>query len=253
MNKPVIIIKISVVVILFVSILFWMRDQEESKDFTATQIAKPSAIINIEGKKNDTAYLYATYKDLGASVFEDIDGIANCNEFRLVSDITGSVNTKLPGTYFIHYNAKDASGKSLPTATRTVNVVNNSAAFLNGSYNVACTCTEVSSGLHKPTVTANYYTALVTTGSANNSFELAPLNIGLEKIIPYNTFLNDRFIEVNYFSPEYASCNASGTLSPTKNSFTIESIAYPYSRKIIYTCKNVYTKRLVLIANNDNK
>ena len=251
MNKPIISIQISCVVILLISLWCWGCNEDAAKDFTIIQTnGMSSSVITMEGQKRDTAYLYASYKDPGASVFEDIDGIKNCNELTLVSDITGSVNTKLPGTYFIHYNAKDALGKPVPTVTRTVSVVKNKADFLNGSYDVVCSCTTISKDLHEPTATTNYYTALVTTGSTNNSFELVPLNIGPEKIIPYNTFLNDKFIEVNYFSPDYASCRAWGTLSAAKNTFTIESIVYRYLPKTIYTCKNVFTKKLVFIVDS---
>jgi hypothetical protein len=254
MNKPLFIIQMSFIVTLLIFIFCWGCDEHGANDFTPAQNTYvPPTVITIEGQKNDTAYLYACYKDPGASVFEEVDGAKNCNALTAVSDVSGKVNTRLIGTYFIHYNAKDAVGKPLPTVTRTVSVVKNNADFLNGSYDVASTCTITNNGTHAPTVTTNYYTALVTTGSTNNSFELLALNIGLEKVIPCNALLRDKFIEVNYFSPSYASCVASGTLSPTKNTFTIESSVYPYSPKIICTCKNVYTKRIVLVVDNNHK
>jgi len=238
--------KIAIVFLLAFSLMN-CENEEIKTDPENTNAVSPVIVIN--GKKIDTACLYSNYTDRGANVFEDKDGIPNCNDRTLVSDVMSTVNTNLPGTYFITYKAIDSLGNPLTPATRTVHIVENSAGFLNGRYNVACTCTAIIAGASSPTVAMGNYTAIVQPGAINKRFELVALNIGREKVIPY-TRLNGNSIDAGYFSSDYASSSVSGTLAPTKNTFTIESTMYPFSSKVIYRCKNVYTKQLILVANN---
>ncbi len=135
--------------------------------------------------------------------------------------------------------------------TRTVHVVENSAGFLNGNYNVACSCTAVIAGSATTSVTADNYTASVTSGSENNSFELSMLRIGPEYVKPSSS-LKGYAISMWYFNTDYhPNSSVSGTLSPTKNTFTIESKTFPYSPLMTYKCNNIYSKQLIEIARND--
>jgi hypothetical protein len=235
------------------AISLWNCEQEETKtDATAPASDTVSPVIAIIGKKIDTAYLYAAYQDQGAGVLDDKDGIRTCTDFTLGSEITGSVNTRLPGTYFLNYNASDAAGNPLATVTRTVHVVENSAGFLNGNYNVISSCTAVIAGSSNPTVTTENYTATVTSGIVNDGFELSMLKIGTEYVTHW-TSLKGNAIDVRYFSLDYhQSSTASGTLSATKNTFTIESKAYLISSPLTYQCENIYTKQLIEVG-RDNK
>jgi hypothetical protein len=228
------------VIFLIISSSF-LSCEKEVEEVSAQQPISPHIVVH--GKLNDTAYLYTSYKDEGATIFEDGDRTSICN-FKLVSDVSGTINTRIPGIYFINYNANDSLGKPLTTVTRTVHVVENSAGFLNGNYEVVSSCTAVVSVSHNSTVSVGNYTALITSGSTNNNFVLISLNIGPQRVIPFAS-LNGRSIQVDYFSPEYASGTASGTLSATKNTFTIESTFYAYTQAITYQCKNVYTKQLI--------
>ena len=236
------------IIFLLVIILF-LSCEREVEDLTAQLPVLPHIVVH--GKINDTAYLYTTYKDEGATIFEDGDKTSIC-DFKLVSDVSGTVNTRIPGTYFINYNANDSLGKPLATVTRTVHVVENNAGFLNGNYDVFSSCSTVVANSHKPTISTCNYTALVTSGSTNNSFVLISLNIGPEKVIPFAN-LNGRSILINYFSPEYANGTASGTLGITKNTFTIESEFCAYEPVKTYFCKNVYTKQLIELERDNTK
>ncbi len=231
--------KISYLYILLVALVTLSCEQEEIHPVI------PLPEIVIQGNPIDTAYLYTAYTDPGAKFFEDNhDRWINDGDFIPVTDVTGKVETNLPGTFYLKYNAKDSKGKALATVTRTVHVVENATAFLNGNYDVACTCTSVAGPIS--TTTSQNYTASVWPNPAKNYFDLMFLNIGMEKIVPA-TYLNGNSINVNYWSPDYDQISsASGTLSATKNTFTIDTKFYRFTPRVTYTCRNVYTKQLVV-------
>lgn len=207
----------------------------------------PPAII-LNGNKVDTAYLYSQYNDHFARVEEDTDGVLNCDDHTLITNSTGSLNMQLPGTYYLHYNANDSRGNALAAATRTVHVVENGTTFLNGSYDVACTCTAVAGAISN--ITSHNYTATVAPNPTKHHFDLIGLHIGAERISSDAT-LNGSSIEIGFFSPDYDHTNSkiSGNLSATKNSFTIDSKFYRYAPRIIYDCRNFYTRQLVINQN----
>jgi hypothetical protein len=205
----------------------------------------PTRIV-LNGRKLDTAYLFTTYRDPGASYFEDRDGTKNCNDYGIVTNVTGQVNTNVPGTYYLTYNAQDSTGTPMPAVTRTVIVMEGATHFLNGLYTVACTCTATAPG-SKPVVTSQNYTAVVNPGVEKNQFEIITLDIGGEKIIPRST-LEGEHIYVGYFTAnfDWTCSSGSGTLSPSKNSFTIETTAQRFTPAIKYICTNVYTKLVTI-------
>ena len=216
-------------------------------------------VIVLLGEKVDTAFLQVSSTTLiagGASNYTWLPGnsaeyyadkgaiIRGDNGQRTCQPVeaTGTVNNRMLGTYYIQYNASDAAGNKAAAVTRTVHVVNNPAAGLNGSYDVACSCTAAISGSPGPLITTGHYTAMVSLYPGKGCFELSALNIGPERVIPF-TSLHGSMIDISYFSVDGASGNATGTLSPANNTFTIESRFYTYFPRVAYKCKNLYTKQ----------
>ncbi|HOZ88438.1 MAG TPA: DUF5011 domain-containing protein [Bacteroidia bacterium] len=222
---------------------------EEDEALPVFEGKKPELIV-LNGRKNDTTYLYCTYNDPGAVFILDDDGIPSCSDRFAVVNKTGEVNTRLPGTYVLKYDAVNAGGTPLSPVTRSVHVVENRAGFLNGNYNVVRTCTAVVEGSASPVMGNETYTANITTGTRNNHFVIDLLKIGHEYVM-HNTILSGNVIEVSFFSPDFAANSfATGTLAPDGNAFTIESTAYRFAPKITYHCKNVYTRQLITVRNN---
>jgi hypothetical protein len=222
---------------------------EEDEALPVFEGKKPESIV-LNGRRNDTTFLYCTYNDPGAVFILDDDGIPSCSDRFAVVNVTGEVNTRLPGTYVLKYDAVNAGGKPLSPVTRSVHVVENRAGFLNGTYDVVHSCTAVVAGAARAVLVNETYTANVTTGTRNNIFVLDMLKIGHEYVM-HNTNLSGHVIEVSFFSPDFAANSvATGTLAPDGNAFTVESTAYRFAPKIIYYCKNVYTRQLIAIRNN---
>ena len=73
---------------------------------------KTQPFIRLNGKRIDTASLNSIYKDEKA----EADG---CNDVVA----SGSVNTSLPGTYYIDYDYIGPHGNRAATVTRTVHVL----------------------------------------------------------------------------------------------------------------------------------
>lgn len=245
--------------------VFLLSCREDISKVSQQPVDSIPPVINLRGNKIDTAYLQissttliangvsgytwlpgnstANYVDAGVTVLEEIDGQLRCSDIPV--EITGTVNNKFPGTYILYYSARDASGNKAAGLSRTVHVVENGAAFLNGNYNVACSCTAVIASSPDPTITtANYTASAVMSGRINNSFSLSALKIGPECVIA-STFLNGNTIDVGFYGPEYANSSTSGTLSVTKNAFIIESKVQMWSPPITYSCKNIYVRSMV--------
>jgi len=196
--------------------------------------------INITGNEIDTAYLNTQYKNPGA--FVTGEGIEmDCDHY---AHVTGYVNTSVPGIYLLDYDYSDAKGHNAATVTRTVCVVKNNTDFLNGFYDVASTCTAIVSGSPNPTATTNTYTATISSSPTKNGFELNALKIGTEYLIPFAT-LNNGVIEGWFYHRNFVTSSSvlTGTLSPSRNTFTIESSVYLYAPPLRYICKNVFTMR----------
>lgn len=207
-------------------------EQNEATD----QITPPVIVIN--GNKLDTAYLNSSYDDRGASLEK-----SSCVKINA----SGNVNTAITGVYYVDYDYTDTAGNMAATVTRTVHVVENKCAFLNGGYNVVCTCVAVVAGLPNPTITTTNYTATVAPAIDNNCFELSSMKIGSGYVVPFPPpSINGNSITVGFWDRDCipGSCSTTGTLSATKNTFTLESVAYQFSPAIRYMCKNVYTKQL---------
>jgi hypothetical protein len=78
-------------------------------------------VITITGPAAEQSVLNAAWVDQGATAEDDQDGAVTVT-------VTGSVNIDLAGAYDIVYHATDAAGNE-STATRTVTVYNQAAAF----------------------------------------------------------------------------------------------------------------------------
>lgn len=198
--------------------------------------------IILWGKKTDTAYLYANYEEPGSEI-RNAGKPMDCSAER--ANINGTVNTRIPGMYYVYYSFTDKAGRAAKTLTRTVQVVENEAGFLNGTYDVVCTFTAITRGANKKTISTTTYTATIFPENKNRQFRLVPLHLGAEYIVP-NSQLSGDSMYMGYFTPDYYTLDISCKLSTIKTSFTVESKAIKYSPAITYHCKNVFTKQFVL-------
>lgn len=191
----------------------------------------------------DTAYLYTSYNPQDVRVIEPDANRSSCNANRV--NVSGYVNINLPGTYFLEYDVSDNSGNSAATVTRTVHVVENKSAYLNGSYDAVSSCTCVNTSAGSRTVTESSYQADITSEPVNRYFKLISLNIGNDHVA-LSTRLHDSVFEAGFFNPDYHfKSGGTGTVSSGGNKILIETIAYHYSG-FIFNCKNVYHKKLVI-------
>lgn len=204
-------------------------------------------VLILQGGKNDTTCLPFQYEDKGVSVADYVNGRFVCTD--LYVEKTGTVNTTFPGTYLLSYNSSDAEGNKASTVTRTVHVIENQTVPLNGNYIISHSCTAIAAGT-APTLTTGNYTSIVAATNVNRCFELNSLNIGRETVI-FKGVLSGDSINGGFWSSDYHPASSSrGTLSRTKNTFTIESIMYAYAPPITYKCKTVCTKQLIEVKTN---
>lgn len=233
--------KKSILVILFPFVVSFAGCGVDS-DSTISKTETPK--IYIIGKKTDTTYLYGSYKDEGAFVIYEKNG-----RFLREEIIgKGSVNTASLGAYFIDYDYADSLGNHSATATRTIYVVEHKLAYLNGNYDVACSCTVTSDESGKTEQIKSTYTAEVSTSSNSNDITLKYLRVGPEDLQPNTTLKGDSII-ISYYSRDLQLSNGNcgnGYLLPDKNSFVINSLARPFSIKKTYVCRNTFTKKLKL-------
>lgn len=218
-------------------------------------------VLFLEGRESDTVYVtryvttlinkgdsvftwdpgnvFAGYLDAGAEVMDEVRGQRMCSDLPV--NVEGIVDTKSCGTYYLQYSATDAAGNKSAVLTRTVHVLENAVAFLGGQYDVVCTCTALPAASGDSWVSNETYTAAIYPRSTKHQFELLNLKIGPEKVLTTGA-LNGNSMELGFFSPEYSNGTCTGTLSPSKQSFTVESTFYGYTLATRYQCKNVYTK-----------
>lgn len=190
-------------------------------------------------EKTDTAFLNTVYVPGYVEVIDE----NGCTEIKPA----GKINTSVAGAYYLDYDYTDAKGNRAATVTKTVHVVENRAAFLNGNYKAICTCTalpaDIGGSSFNPTITTTNYTAAISTYTLNNHFQLIPLKIGFEYLTPLTSLIGNsitaRFYHRNFV---VGSGISSGTLSPLKNTFTLETTNYQITPAIKYNCRNVYAK-----------
>ena len=245
-----------------VSLIFLMASCNETSTFDNKATTVPDSHIKLLGKQIDTTYLKIVnldltlpanddkpkwklpeegeeYYDEGAELTDSANG-----KLRLFLEITGNVNNRIPGVYFIKYSANDATGQSLASVTRTVYVVESQANFLNGNYNVVCSCKITSN--EKTEATKTTYTANVTTSAIrNNQFKLSKVNVGAEQRFMSITKRGELLDMDTYFNPVDFHQNSflSGKINADKNGFIIDSEVQTLLPSVTYKCKNVYTKQ----------
>jgi hypothetical protein len=221
---------------------------------TGNETTSPHAIVDVipptiilDGNSSDTAYLYEAYSDPGAEIREN--KLNNCDFVYAI--VTGSVNTHIPGIYYLRYNGSDTAGNAAAQVTRTVHVVENPLGFFMGIYDAACSCTAtISHSTNPKVVSTDTYSATISSGRVRSQFSLMPLKVGAGFVVP-SIFIKDNLLSVHFFDPNFdLNTSSSGTLSPSKNSFSITTTAYQYMPRITYQCENVYTKRVIQIAEN---
>ncbi len=80
-------------------------------------------IITIKGQDTVLVEEKTTYSDDGANVYDYADGLINYN--LITND---SVNTSIPGVYFVTYNAADNEGNAAKEVKRVVKVIGDTTA-----------------------------------------------------------------------------------------------------------------------------
>lgn len=132
-----------------------------AKDNTGHTTITSSNIFNIDNQgpnitlsgTNPVSVPYgSTYTDAGATANDTLDG-----PVAVSSDLPGSVNTSIPGTYTVHYTAMDTHG-NVSARTRTVEVTDGIAPTItfgtNGNstyahqYSSTITVTDTGSGVN---------------------------------------------------------------------------------------------------------
>ena len=179
-------------------------------------------------KMVDTAYLNTLYNSETVEV-EPCEGVT----------VTGKVSTSKLGTYYLDYDYTDTYGNHSATVTRTVHVVENPLEFLNGSYDVVCSCTISENSSSKTSTLTENYKASISSSPLKNYFELVSLKINSEYAIPISSLYGND-INVSFYRNTIAK--TSGTLSASKTSFTIDTEVGDDQKGSRYICKNCFTK-----------
>ena len=92
---------------------YTLKKSTDGKSLILDLIDTTKPVINLIGASSVNEDYGASYADLGATVDDNKDGSRSLNG-------VGSVNTSVPGTYTITFNAIDAAGNVADTVTRTV-------------------------------------------------------------------------------------------------------------------------------------
>lgn len=231
------VIKICFFVIVTVALITYCLCMEVEKPVDI----KREPVILMYGNNLDSVYLYIPYSDPGATITDNPHNVDYDNRITAAS---GTVNTHIPGTYYLTYEGTGSDGEILSPVTRTVHVMENPIGFLNGVYDAVCTCTAIGTS-KTPTISVTNYSATVFPENARNYFKLVPVLLGGEFVSP-NTYLYGDSIDGGYFSCDYHKASLSGRLFPSKDSFALHTDVYQYSPQIKYACTSIYKKRLIL-------
>ena len=89
-------------------------------------------VITLNGNSTATVEAGGSYTDVGASATDNVDSSVSVTT-------SGSVDTAIPGTYTLYYNATDAAGNHATQVTRTVTVSDTTAPVItrNGNATVS--------------------------------------------------------------------------------------------------------------------
>jgi hypothetical protein len=94
---------------------YTLKKSTDGKSLILDLIDTTNPVINLIGASSVNVDYGASYADLGATVDDNKDDSRSLNG-------VGSVNTLVPGSYTITFNAMDAAGNVANTVTRTVTV-----------------------------------------------------------------------------------------------------------------------------------
>ncbi len=105
------------------------------KTRTVTVVDTTAPVITVNGANPMTVECHTTFTDPGATATDACDTSVTVN-------VSGSVNTNVPGTYTLTYTASDDSGNAATPKTRTVNVVDTTAPVItvNGANPMTVEC-----------------------------------------------------------------------------------------------------------------
>ena len=92
---------------------YTLKKSSDNKSLILDLIDTTKPVITLIGASSVNVDYGASYADLGATVDDNKDGSRSLNG-------VGSVNTLVPGSYTITFNAMDAAGNVADTVTRTV-------------------------------------------------------------------------------------------------------------------------------------
>ena len=90
----------------------------EPHEFVIVSAEDTAPVITLNGLDNLELFVTDIYTEAGATVFDDFDTEARGAELEVV--ITGEVDTEVPGTYTLAYNATDSAGNVAEEKTRTI-------------------------------------------------------------------------------------------------------------------------------------
>lgn len=141
----------------------------ETVDRTVIVQDSTKPVITLSGGANIDVFVDASYTDAGATASDNYDG-------NITDDIvqTGTVNTAVPGTYYLYFNVNDTNGNTADTVTRQVNVVDASAPTITLTGDATMTI-EVGGTFTDPGATASDETDgdltadIVVTGIVNTN------------------------------------------------------------------------------------
>ena len=173
---------------------------------TVKVIDRTKPVVKITGGSSVTLQVLSAYTELGATATDNYNG-----DLTAQIVIAGSVNTSIPGIYYITYTVKDSSGNTT-IAKRTVKVVDSihPVVTLNGSSYVTVpvfnTYTElgatasdnfdgdltaqiVRAGTVNPNVVGTYYVTYTAKDSSNNATTAKRTVKVVDKVKPVITLL----------------------------------------------------------------
>src|SRR5205085_6417880 len=106
-----------------------------TKTRTVNVVDTTPPTIALSGANPMTVECHTTFADPGATATDSCAG-------SFAATASGTVNTNVPGTYTITYNASDAAGNAATPVTRTVNVVDTTPPVitLNGASSMTVEC-----------------------------------------------------------------------------------------------------------------
>lgn len=205
----------------------------------------PEFFLRVNGNTVDTAYIGSLYADPGAMMLDRSFELVRGSDDNIQAE--GSVRTDAEGTFTISYSGFAPPGTELAPVTRTVHVVPNTVAYLNGVYDATCICT-MDDSTHSHVASAESYSSVVSPSAQKGCFELSMVDIG-PGYMTTRACVTGNSIDLSYYDPDIdfrSTCK--GVVAPSHDAFTVTSIAYQYSPLVTSTCVSQFKRRLTVNA-----